>query len=145
MLAAQRSFFRPKSSPVLFIEGLDFPGMESFASREMDLRTRSMNTKLFVGNLSFETTENDLQDLFQTVGPVTEVNLITDRMSGRSKGFAFVTMANAEGFQNAMSTLNGKELHGRALSVNEAKPREERSGGGGGGGGYRGGGGGGGG
>jgi RNA recognition motif-containing protein len=107
-----------------------------------------MNTKLFVGNLSYDTTENDLQDLFQTCGPVTEVNLITDRMSGRSKGFAFVTMANPEGFQAAMSDLNGKEVNGRALSVNEAKPREERPGGGGGGGsrggGYGGGGGGGG-
>jgi RNA recognition motif-containing protein len=103
-----------------------------------------MNTKLYVGNLTFETTENDLQDLFQSCGTVSEVNLITDRMSGRSKGFAFVTMADAEGFQKAMNTLNGKEIGGRALTVSEARPREERSGGGGGGGGgYRGGGGGG--
>src|SRR3954462_10909238 len=101
-----------------------------------------MNTKLYVGNLTFETTENDLQDLFQTCGPVSEVNLITDRMTGKSKGFAFVTMADGDGFQKAMNTLNGKEVGGRALTVSEARPREERSGGGGGG--YRGGGGGGG-
>ena len=101
-----------------------------------------MNTKLFVGNLSFETTENDLQDLFQGAGAVTQVNLITDRMTGRSKGFAFVTMANKEGFDAAIQSLNGKDLNGRALTVNEAKPREERPGGGGGG--YGGGGGGGG-
>jgi cold-inducible RNA-binding protein len=112
-----------------------------------------MNSKLFVGNLSFNTTENDLQDLFQSCGSVTEVNLITDRMSGRSKGFAFVTMSSPEEAQNAVSTLNGKNVNGRDLNVSEARPREERperSGGGGGyggaggSGGYRGGGGGGG-
>jgi cold-inducible RNA-binding protein len=108
-----------------------------------------MSNKLFVGNLSFNTTENDLQDLFQGCGSVTEVNLITDRMSGRSKGFAFVTMSTPEEAQNAISTLNGKNVNGRDLNVNEARPREDRpersgGGGGGGGGGYRGGGGGGG-
>jgi cold-inducible RNA-binding protein len=108
-----------------------------------------MSNKLFVGNLSFNTTENDLQDLFQGCGSVTEVNLITDRMSGRSKGFAFVTMSTPEEAQNAISTLNGKNVNGRDLNVNEARPREDRpersggGGGGGGGGGYRGGGGGG--
>ena len=104
-----------------------------------------MNTKLFVGNLSFATTENELQDLFETCGPVTNVNLITDRMSGKSKGFAFVTMANKEGFDAAVESLSGKDMNGRALTVNEAKPREDRpqrSGGFGGGGGYGGGGGG---
>jgi cold-inducible RNA-binding protein len=94
-----------------------------------------MNSKLFVGNLSFNTTENELQDLFAGAGSVSEVNLITDRMSGRSKGFAFVTMATAEEAQNAISTLNGKDLNGRAMNVSEARPREERPGGGGGGGG----------
>ena len=98
-----------------------------------------MNSKLFVGNLSFNTTENELQDLFAGAGSVNEVNLITDRMSGRSKGFAFVTMATAEEAQNAISTLNGKELNGRAMNVSEARPREERPGGGGGGGGFGGG------
>jgi len=101
-----------------------------------------MNSKLFVGNLSFNTTENDLQDMFAACGSVTEVNLITDRMSGRSKGFAFVTMATPEEAQNAISTLNGKNLSGRDISVSEARPREDRPerSGGGGGGGYRGGG-----
>ena len=103
-----------------------------------------MSNKLFVGNLSFDTTENDLQDLFEKFGPVTEVNLVTDRMSGRSRGFAFVTMATDEGAQSAISGLANQSLHGREIKVNEARPREERSGGGGGGGGYRGGGGGGG-
>lgn len=103
-----------------------------------------MNSKLFVGNLSFNTTENELQDLFAASGTVTDVNLITDRMSGRSKGFAFVTMGTPEEAQNAINTLNGKELNGRAMNVSEARPREERSdrgfgGGGGGGGGGRGG------
>jgi len=95
-----------------------------------------MNTKLYVGNLSFDTTENDLQDLFQQNGPVSEVNLITDRMSGRSRGFAFVTMATPEGAQAAIQALAGKDVQGRALTVNEARPREENApprGGGGGG------------
>ena len=101
-----------------------------------------MSNKLFVGNLAFETTENDLQDLFEKFGPVTEVNLITDRMSGRSRGFAFVTMATDEGAQAAVSGLASQSLNGREIRVSEARPREER-GGGGGGGGYGGGGGGG--
>jgi cold-inducible RNA-binding protein len=104
-----------------------------------------MSNKLFVGNLAFDTTENDLQDLFEKFGPVTEVNLVTDRMSGRSRGFAFVTMATDEGAQSAISGLTTHSLHGREIRVSEARPREERSSGGGGGGGYgRGGGGGGG-
>lgn len=104
-----------------------------------------MNSKLFVGNLSFNTTENELQDMFAACGSVSEVNLITDRMTGRSKGFAFVTMGTPEEAQNAIQTLNGKDINGRAMNVSEARPREERSGGGGfgGGGGGRGGGGGG--
>jgi len=98
-----------------------------------------MNTKLYVGNLSFDTTENDLQDAFAQFGPVTEVNLIMDRMSGRSRGFAFITMATAEGAQAAIAGMGGKSLKGRDVTVNEARPREERSGGGGGGGRDRGG------
>jgi cold-inducible RNA-binding protein len=82
--------------------------------------------KLYVGNLAFETTENDLQDLFEQHGTVNEVNLMMDRMTGRSRGFAFVTMNDDEQAKAAMTATNGKELNGRALNVNEARPREER-------------------
>ena len=98
-----------------------------------------MSNKLFVGNLSFQTTENDLQDAFAAHGTVVEANLMMDRMSGRPRGFGFVTMSTAEEAQKAIEALNGKEIGGRALTVNVARPREERSGGGGGGGGGRGG------
>ena len=94
-----------------------------------------MSNKLFVGNLSFNTTENDLQDAFAAHGTVTETNLMMDRMTNRPRGFAFVTMGTAEEAQKAIAAMNGKEMDGRALTVNVAKPREERSGGGGGGGG----------
>jgi cold-inducible RNA-binding protein len=93
-----------------------------------------MNNKLFVGNLSFNTTENDLQDAFAAHGTVTETNLMVDRMTNRPRGFAFVTMSTPEEAQKAIDAMNGKELDGRALTVNIARPREERSGGGGGGG-----------
>ena len=86
-----------------------------------------MNSKLYVGNLPFDTTENDLQDLFAAFGPVTEVNLVTERDTGRSRGFAFVTMATPEGAQAAVTGLAGKDIKGRNLTVNEARPREERS------------------
>ncbi len=89
-----------------------------------------MNTKLFVGNLSFNTTENDLQDAFAAHGTVTEANLMTDRATGRPRGFAFVTMASPEEAQKAIQAMNGANLDGRALTVNEARPKEERSGGG---------------
>jgi len=92
-----------------------------------------MSNKLFVGNLSFNTTENDLQDAFAAFGTVTETNLMMDRVTSRPRGFAFITMGTPEEAQNAISGLNGKQLDGRALTVNVAKPREERSGGGGGG------------
>ena len=82
--------------------------------------------KLYVGNLAFETTENDLQDLFQQQGTVQEVALMTDRMTGRSRGFAFVTMESNAAAQSAIAALNGRELHGRSLNVNEARPREAR-------------------
>ena len=82
--------------------------------------------KLYVGNLSFETTENDLQDLFEQHGTVNEVHLMMDRMTGKSRGFAFVTMNDNTQANTAMSALNGHELNGRALTVNEARPREER-------------------
>jgi len=94
-----------------------------------------MSTKLFVGNLSFDITENDLQDAFAAHGIVVEANLMMDRATGRPRGFGFVTMGSPEEAQKAIDGLNGKELGGRALTVNVARPREERSGGGGGGGG----------
>jgi cold-inducible RNA-binding protein len=103
-----------------------------------------MSTKLFVGNLSFQTTENDLQDAFSAHGTVVEANLMMDRMSGRPRGFGFVTMSTPEEAQKAIDALNGAEVGGRALTVNVARPREERPAGGGGGRGYGGGGGGGG-
>jgi cold-inducible RNA-binding protein len=82
--------------------------------------------KLYVGNLSFETTENDLQDLFEQHGQVGELKLMMDRMTGKSRGFAFVTMNDDTQAKAAMSAINGQELNGRALTVNEARPREER-------------------
>src|SRR5512144_1361557 len=94
---------------------------------------RLMRTKLFVGNLSFDITENDLQDAFAAHGTVVEANLMMDRATGRPRGFAFVTMSSPEEAQKAIDALNGKELGGRALTVNIARPREERPGGGGGG------------
>lgn len=104
-----------------------------------------MNTKMYVGNLPFDSTEADLRDLFSAHGAVTEVAVVMDRDSGRPRGFAFVTMADKEGMEAAIRELDGKDFNGRPLNVNEARPRENRpsyGGGGGGGGGYRGGGGG---
>ena len=96
-----------------------------------------MSNKLYVGNLSFDTTEVDLQDAFAQAGTVSEVALMQDKFTGRSRGFAFVTMATAEEAQNAISLFHGKPLQGRPLTVNEARPREDRPPGGGGGGGRR--------
>ena len=101
--------------------------------------------KLYVGNLSFNTSNQDLNDLFGAIGTVESTNIIEDRETGRSRGFAFVEMSSQADGENAIAQLNGKEVDGRELKVNEAKPQENRSGGGGGGrGGNRGGGGGGG-
>jgi len=100
-----------------------------------------MSKRIYVGNLSFQTTEGDLSNLFEQVGEVDSVNVITDRDTGRSKGFAFVEMSN-ENADKAILQFNGAEIDGRALTVNEARPREERSsnrGGRGGNGGSRGG------
>ena len=97
-----------------------------------------MNNKLFVGNLSFNTTENELHDAFSAHGTVVEANLMMDRMTGRPRGFGFVTMSTAEEAEKAIQALHGAQIGGRALTVNIARPREERSGGGGGGGGGRG-------
>ncbi|MDQ3117571.1 MAG: RNA-binding protein [Verrucomicrobiota bacterium] len=82
--------------------------------------------KLYVGNLSFETTENDLNDLFSEHGKVTDVAILSDRETGRSRGFGFVTFTDAAGANAAIAALNGKEIGGRALTVNEARAREER-------------------
>jgi cold-inducible RNA-binding protein len=116
-----------------------------------------MSTKLFVGNLSFNTTENEIHEAFGAHGTVVEANLMMDRMSGRSRGFAFVTMSTPEEAEKAIQAMNGANLGDRALTVNIARPKEERPrgaggggdrgprreyGGGGGGGGYGGGGGG---
>jgi cold-inducible RNA-binding protein len=92
-----------------------------------------MSNKLFVGNLSFNTTENDLQDAFAAFGTVTETNLMMDRMTNRPRGFGFVTMSSADEAQKAIAGMNGKDVDGRALTVNVARPREERPAGGGGG------------
>jgi cold-inducible RNA-binding protein len=88
-----------------------------------------MSTKLYVGNLSFDITENDLQDAFAAHGTVTEANLMMDRATGRPRGFAFITMSSPEEAKKAIDGLNGTMLGGRNLTVNEARPREERSGG----------------
>jgi RNA recognition motif-containing protein len=108
-----------------------------------------MSTTVFVGNVSYDATENELQDLFSQHGTVTDVNLMVDRVTKKPRGFAFVSMESKEAADAAIRALNGAELHGRKLTVNEARPREERPpgggrgdrgdrGGGGGGGGYRG-------
>jgi len=93
-----------------------------------------MDSKLFVGNLSFDTTENDLQDKFAAHGNVVQVDIPQDRSTNKPRGFGFVTMSSKQEADAAVSALNGADLHGRALTLNEARPREERSGGGGGGG-----------
>ena len=92
-----------------------------------------MNTKLFVGNLSFNTTENDLHDAFAAHGTVIEANLMMDRESGRPRGFGFVTMGSPEEAKKAIEALNGATLDGRNLTVNEARPKADRPSGGGGG------------
>jgi RNA recognition motif-containing protein len=89
-----------------------------------------MNTKLYVGNLPFDTTENDLREMLSKQGPVNEINVIMDKQTGRARGFAFVTMNTQEGAVAALA-LNGKDWKGRALTVSEARPREERPAGGG--------------
>jgi len=97
-----------------------------------------MASKLFVGNLHFTTTENDLQDYFAQVGPVLAVNIMQDRATGRSRGFAFVEMGSQDDASKAITMFHKKDFQGRPLTVNEARPREDRpAGSGSGGGGYR--------
>src|SRR4051794_22696779 len=98
---------------------------------------------VFVGNMNFQTTESDLRALFEPFGEITRVQVMTDRDTGRSRGFGFVEMADDDAATQAIAALNGRELDGRQLNVNEARPKPERSFGGGGGGGGRSGGGGG--
>jgi hypothetical protein len=100
-----------------------------------------MSMKLYVGNLSFDTTSSDLEQIFGEFGTVESASVVEDRDTGRSRGFGFVELSSNEAGQNAIEQLNGKEVSGRQLTVNEAKPRENRTGGGGGRGGYGGGGG----
>jgi RNA recognition motif-containing protein len=92
-----------------------------------------MSTKLYVGNLSFNTSTQDLEQMFAEFGTVQSTNIIEDRETGRSRGFAFVEMSSKEEGEKAISALNGKDIDGRSLTVNEAKPREDRGGSGGGG------------
>jgi len=111
------------------------------AGNRMDQVNIRMGKKLYVGNLSFNSSEQDLEDVFAEIGTVESVNIIEDRDTGRSRGFGFVEMSNDAEAQTAITELDGKEVDGRNLKVNEAKPRENRGGGGGGGrGGYGGGG-----
>ncbi len=84
-----------------------------------------MGTKLYVGNLPFNTTENELQEIFAQAGAVQEVTLMQDRFTGKSRGFAFVTMSSDEEAQNAISKFNGHTMDGRPMTVNEARPRED--------------------
>jgi len=101
-----------------------------------------MSTKLYVGNLPFQTTESDLQTLFETVGAVSSINIVRDRATGQARGFAFVEMSDADGAKRAISELDKHQYGGRSLTVNEARPMEPRGNSGGGGRGFGGGGGG---
>src|SRR6476660_4621048 len=98
----------------------------------MEGKGTNMSMKLYVGNLAFATSSQDLQELFAAAGTVESASIVEDRDTGRSRGFGFVEMATKEEGEAAISQFNGKELSGRSLKVNEAKPREPRSGGGGG-------------
>ena len=125
------------------IAGLVPAGKKSGRGDDPRRGTRRVSLKnIFVGNLSFSTTEDSVRSYFEPYGTVDRVSIITDRDTGRSRGFAFVEMPNDEEAERAIQALNGQELGGRRLNINEARPREERGGGGygGGGGGRQGGG-----
>jgi hypothetical protein len=138
-----------KSETLSDLMGHDIVGIEELQDQTTSLLTGKKASddtrkgmKLYVGNLSFDTSASDLEQLFATVGTVESTNIIEDRETGRSRGFGFVEMSSKEEGQKAISDLNGKEVGGRALKINEAKPQEKRTGGGGGyggGGGSRGG------
>jgi RNA recognition motif-containing protein len=95
------------------------------------MQEKSMSTKLYVGNLPYETTESDLQTLFEATGPVATVSIVRDRATGQARGFAFVEMNDAEGARKAIAELDKHQFGGRSLTVNEAKPMTPRGGGGG--------------
>ena len=135
---SQQFFEYPKPDPPIFELG---QVQHFFRIPEKGKGKNTMSMKLYVGNLSFNTSNQDLTELFGQVGTVESANIIEDRDTGRSRGCGFVEMASKEEGDNAIAQLNGKEVDGRELKVNEAKP-QERSGGGGGRGGYGGGGGG---
>jgi cold-inducible RNA-binding protein len=120
----------------VFDPSSSFP--QSLESSSERFQEKSVSKRIYVGNLSFQTTEHDLSLLFERIGRVESVNIITDRDTGRSKGFAFVEMSDADA-EKAIAQLNGTEVGGRALTVNEARPREDRGGRGDGGGRGRGG------
>jgi uncharacterized membrane protein YgcG len=120
---------------------LAFDASFVFPKNQRNKGKNIMSMKLYVGNLSFETNNQDLLELFAQSGSVQSANIVEDRETGRSRGFGFVEMASKEEGEAAIEALNGQEVNGRALKVNEAKPREDRGGGGGGRGGYGGGGG----
>jgi RNA recognition motif-containing protein len=103
--------------------------IRSFFHSQKGERYISMSTKLYVGNLAFQTTSQDLQELFTQAGTVESANIVEDRDTGRSRGFAFVEMSTQDEATSAIEQFNGKEVGGRALKVNEAKPRENRGGG----------------
>jgi uncharacterized membrane protein YgcG len=139
-----KPLFQEHPNPVLrllpFTEVLPIRSFFSFPKKGKGI---SMSTKLYVGNLAFQTTSQELQELFASAGTVESAAVVEDRDTGRSRGFGFVEMSTKEEGAAAISQFNGKEVNGRALNVNEAKPRENRGGGGGrgfgGGGGGRGG------
>jgi RNA recognition motif-containing protein len=119
-----RAFRLLRSSPSIPLE----PSIRSIASRDAGV---VMNTKLYVGNLPFETTQADLEALFQPMGQVNTVNIVRDRATGQARGFAFVEMSDAEGARRAIAELDRHQLGGRSLTVNEARPMAARPAGGG--------------
>lgn len=125
-------FFQSGYSVILSWFEREAPGTVLMVPRAfLFVRRYTVATKLFVGNLSFNTTTAELESLFSQAGTVSSVNIITDKFTGQSRGFGFVEMARTQDMQSAIERFNGTELQGRALTVNEAKPQAERSGGGG--------------
>lgn len=126
------------TAPVSFRHGrssgddFEIPQRETVWKTQYCSAITPMNTKMYVGNLSFDTTETDLREVFGQHGQVNEIYLPTDRESGRPRGFAFVTMNNSEGMEASIKAMDGKEFLGRDLTVNEARPREEHANSGGG-------------
>jgi len=140
MVREQACFHTPKpllsEHPNLVLRPLPFRRSQSDSQLLFIPKTGEryiyMSTKLYVGNLAFQTTSQDLQDLFAQAGTVQSASVVEDRDTGRSRGFAFIEMSSEEEATSAIAQFNGKEVGGRALKVNEAKPRENRGGGGGG-------------